>query len=55
MAEPGGPEGPWPPTFFLGGALRGPNLRVYFYNIASACTYLKLNRFTIEIETQERA
>ena len=33
----------------------GPNLRVYFYNIASAWMHLKLSRPTIEIKTQEKA
>ena len=33
----------------------GPNLRVYFYNITSACMCLKPNRPTIKTETQERA
>ena len=48
MVEPGRPG---PPTFFFRGALGGCNLRVHFYNIASALMHLKLNRPTIEIKT----
>ena len=32
----GGTGGPWPPPLFFRGSPGGPNLRVYFYNIASA-------------------
>ena len=44
--------GPGPFTFFSGGV---PNIRVYFYNVAAARMYLKLNKLTIQIKTQERA
>ena len=60
MAEPGGGggggggEGPGLPAFFQGGP-GGSKLRVYFQNNTSAWIYVKLNRSTIEIETQERA
>ena len=49
-----GVRGPWL-TLFFQGISGGPNLRVYFYHIASACMHLKLNRPTIEIKIQERA
>ena len=50
----GWPGGPGPPLFFRG-SLGGPNLRIYFYNNTSARMCLKLNKPTVEIETQERA
>ena len=53
----GGTGGALIPHFFSGAALGGPNLRVCFYNITFCMNvaYLKLNRPTFEIKTQERA